>query len=167
MPWVCSVRTCCWGAYQVVPARRLTVIMPGEAHSPRDPDDQAEVSAHLVLYVSPEAIGSAAPNIAAAAAPTATMASSTSGARQRQGAPGASKAVPVHQHVEELVEAEKDGRHGEPDAQQPEGLIRRVVLEAVHRSDGGVGPRNATRCQAGCLPTITDTRLYFRFAPRF
>lgn len=48
------------GAYHVVPARRLTVIMPGETHSPRDPDDREEDSAHLVLYVTPEALGGAA-----------------------------------------------------------------------------------------------------------
>jgi AraC-like DNA-binding protein len=48
------------GAYHVVPARRLAVIMPGEAHTPRDPGDRDQASAHLVLYVSEAAVRAAA-----------------------------------------------------------------------------------------------------------
>jgi AraC-like DNA-binding protein len=44
------------GAYHVVPARTLAVIMPGEVHTPRDCDDRDRVSTHLVLYVLPKSV---------------------------------------------------------------------------------------------------------------
>jgi AraC-like DNA-binding protein len=56
LPGGCHYR----GAYHAVPARRLAVIMPGEAHTPRDPQQREEWSVHLTLYVSPEAMGEAA-----------------------------------------------------------------------------------------------------------
>jgi AraC-like DNA-binding protein len=39
------------GAYHVVPPRTLSVIMPGEPHTPRDPDARTQDSTHLTLYV--------------------------------------------------------------------------------------------------------------------
>lgn len=48
------------GTFHVVPPGRLTVIMPGEPHAPRDPDERAEPSSHLVLYVDPVAVQAAA-----------------------------------------------------------------------------------------------------------
>ncbi|TDD67542.1 hypothetical protein E1262_19020, partial [Jiangella aurantiaca] len=52
------------GEYHVVPARRLTVVMPGEAHTPIDPDHRERDSEHLVLYVAPDALAAAAAEIA-------------------------------------------------------------------------------------------------------
>jgi AraC-like DNA-binding protein len=45
------------GAYHTVPANRLAIVMPGEAHTPRDPDHRARDSTHLVLYLRPEVFG--------------------------------------------------------------------------------------------------------------
>ncbi|SDU56308.1 AraC family transcriptional regulator [Jiangella alkaliphila] len=52
------------GEYHVVPARRLTVVMPGEAHTGIDPDHRDSDSEHLVLYVAPDALAAAAAEIA-------------------------------------------------------------------------------------------------------
>ncbi|MBO0850592.1 MAG: helix-turn-helix transcriptional regulator [Pseudonocardia sp.] len=41
------------GAYHVVPARVLTVVMPDEAHRPADPGDREVESGHLTLLISP------------------------------------------------------------------------------------------------------------------
>lgn len=48
------------GAFHVVPSGGLTVLMPGEMHSPRDPDARDTASTHLTLYVRPEAMRAAA-----------------------------------------------------------------------------------------------------------
>ncbi|PZF79351.1 AraC family ligand binding domain-containing protein, partial [Jiangella anatolica] len=52
------------GEYHVVPARRLTVVMPGEAHTPVDPDHRDRESAHLTLYLDAGALATAAAEIA-------------------------------------------------------------------------------------------------------
>ncbi|WP_162606198.1 helix-turn-helix domain-containing protein [Jiangella asiatica] len=57
------------GEYHVVPTGTLTVVMPGEAHTPVDPDHRERDSRHLVLYVEADALG----------AVTAEMAGSPSG----------------------------------------------------------------------------------------
>ncbi|WP_051425824.1 helix-turn-helix transcriptional regulator [Jiangella gansuensis] len=44
------------GAYHVVPAESLTIVMPGEAHTPIDPGERDRDSRHLVLYVDADAI---------------------------------------------------------------------------------------------------------------
>jgi AraC-like DNA-binding protein len=41
------------GAYTVVGPGELAVIMPGEAHTPRDPDRRTRPSVHFTLYVEP------------------------------------------------------------------------------------------------------------------
>nr|WP_246400515.1 AraC family transcriptional regulator [Jiangella mangrovi] len=51
-------------AFHVVPAGRLTVVMPGEAHTPVDPDHRDRDSEHLTLYVDAGALGAAADEIA-------------------------------------------------------------------------------------------------------
>lgn len=38
------------GAYHVVPAGHLCVVMPGETHTPRDPADRAGTSVHFTMY---------------------------------------------------------------------------------------------------------------------
>lgn len=48
------------GEHLVVPAGSLTIIMPGEAHTPDDPGDRTAPSVHLLLEVGPEAVRSAA-----------------------------------------------------------------------------------------------------------
>jgi AraC-like DNA-binding protein len=48
------------GAYHVVPAGQLSVVMPGETHEPRDPGARSAVSTHLTLYVRPSAFVNAA-----------------------------------------------------------------------------------------------------------
>jgi AraC-like DNA-binding protein len=48
------------GAYHVVPPGTLSIIMPGEAHTPRDPDGRVRDSNHLTLYVHPNALRDAA-----------------------------------------------------------------------------------------------------------
>lgn len=48
------------GGYHVVPARRLTVVMPGEVHRPRDCAAREVDSAHLTLYVRPETMAEVA-----------------------------------------------------------------------------------------------------------
>lgn len=48
------------GAYHVVPARVLTVVMPDEAHRPADPDDREAESGHLTLMISPVTVRAAA-----------------------------------------------------------------------------------------------------------
>lgn len=51
------------GEYHVVPARRLTVVMPGEAHTPVDPDHRDRDSEHLTLYLDADALAAAAHEI--------------------------------------------------------------------------------------------------------
>lgn len=48
------------GAYHVVPARVLTVVMPDEAHRPADPDDREAESGHLTLLIAPGMVQTAA-----------------------------------------------------------------------------------------------------------
>ncbi|GAB3412870.1 AraC family transcriptional regulator [Flindersiella endophytica] len=48
------------GAYHVVPAGQLSVVMPGETHEPRDPSERSTVSTHLTLYVRPSTFVAAA-----------------------------------------------------------------------------------------------------------
>ena len=48
------------GAYEVVPAGALGVLMPGEPHVPRDPAARDRDTAHLTLYVPVEAVVEAA-----------------------------------------------------------------------------------------------------------
>lgn len=52
------------GEYHVVPSGRLTVVMPGEAHTPVDPDHRDRDSEHLTLYVDPGALTAAARELA-------------------------------------------------------------------------------------------------------
>jgi AraC-like DNA-binding protein len=52
------------GAYHVVPAGQLSVVMPGEIHEPRDPSERTTVSTHLTLYVQPSAFAAAARELA-------------------------------------------------------------------------------------------------------
>lgn len=47
------------GGYQVVPAGSLGVLMPGEAHTPRDPAFRESETVHLTLYAHPSALGGA------------------------------------------------------------------------------------------------------------
>jgi AraC-like DNA-binding protein len=42
------------GAFHVVPAGHLSVVMPGEAHTPRDPADRTATAVHLTLYTHSE-----------------------------------------------------------------------------------------------------------------
>jgi AraC-like DNA-binding protein len=58
------------GEQWFAPAGRLAVIMPGEPHSPRDPDDRAAPSRHLTLYIRADELRSVAE--AVAERPTAT-----------------------------------------------------------------------------------------------
>jgi AraC-like DNA-binding protein len=44
------------GAYHVVPPGVLSLLMPGEAHAPRDPGARDAVTEYLTLYVRPEAV---------------------------------------------------------------------------------------------------------------
>ena len=46
-------------------------------------------------------------------------------------------AIPVDKDVEELVEAEQNRRHGEPDPQQPERLVGRIGAHRRGRASGG------------------------------
>jgi AraC-like DNA-binding protein len=55
------------GAHHVVPPGQLTVIMPGEPHTPRDPEARDQLSAHLTLYVDAELIARASAAAAASA----------------------------------------------------------------------------------------------------
>ena len=48
------------GALHVVPAGSITVIMPGEADSPRDCGAREDTSSHLTLYIRPGTLGEAA-----------------------------------------------------------------------------------------------------------
>jgi AraC-like DNA-binding protein len=52
------------GAFHAVPPGRLTVVMPGEPHAPRDPGEREEPSSHLVLYVEPAVVQAAAAMVA-------------------------------------------------------------------------------------------------------
>lgn len=45
------------GGYGVQPAGTLAIIMPGEAHTPVDPDSRDTVSRHLTLYLHPDVVG--------------------------------------------------------------------------------------------------------------
>lgn len=51
------------GAYHVVPAGSLTVVMPGETHTPIDPDHRERESEHLVLYLTPGTLVAAAADL--------------------------------------------------------------------------------------------------------
>jgi AraC-like DNA-binding protein len=42
------------GAFHVVPAGQVSVVMPGETHTPRDPGARTNPSVHLTLYVRPD-----------------------------------------------------------------------------------------------------------------
>jgi AraC-like DNA-binding protein len=52
------------GAYQVQPAGTLAVVMPGESHTPLDPDRRDATSRHLTLYLRPDDIASTARQLA-------------------------------------------------------------------------------------------------------
>lgn len=51
-------------AFHVVPSGQLAVVMPGEPHTPRDPDERTDFCTHLALYVPAEAVRSAAQALA-------------------------------------------------------------------------------------------------------
>lgn len=53
------------GAYHVVPAGQLSVLMPGETHEPRDPSARADLTRHLTMYVQPSAFSNAARELSA------------------------------------------------------------------------------------------------------
>lgn len=53
------------GAYHVVPAGQLSVVMPGETHEPRDPDVREAVSTHLTMYVRPSTFANVARELSA------------------------------------------------------------------------------------------------------
>ncbi|MEJ3653415.1 AraC family transcriptional regulator [Actinomycetes bacterium KLBMP 9759] len=52
------------GGYHAVPPGRLTVIMPGERHRPRDPVAREGSARHLTLYVRPSLLEQAAGEVA-------------------------------------------------------------------------------------------------------
>jgi AraC-like DNA-binding protein len=53
------------GGYHVQPAGTLCVLMPDEAHTPRDPDERDTASRHLTLYLNPDVVVDAAHQLAA------------------------------------------------------------------------------------------------------
>jgi AraC-like DNA-binding protein len=61
------------GAYEVVPARRVAAVMPGEAHRPVDPDDRASESGHLTLLVSPGLVADVARSLSGRPSGTPTF----------------------------------------------------------------------------------------------
>jgi AraC-like DNA-binding protein len=54
------------GGYHVQPARTLAVLMPGEPHTPRDPDGRDTTARHLTLYLPPHVVRGTAQQLAGA-----------------------------------------------------------------------------------------------------